>query len=221
MGMKGMNFSLPSRDLMKHLLARDLKPRDIVTRRSLENALVVVMALGGSTNAVLHYLAIAQTFGLALTLDDFQYISDRTPLLADLKPGGEYLMEDVHECGGTPAILKVLLDEGLLDGDCLTVTGETLRTNLSHVKHWDNRLNILRSKAPLKTTGHLQILYGNLAPAGAVAKITGREGDFFEGRACVFDREDATISAVKNGEIAKGDVVVIRYVGPRGGPGMP
>lgn len=207
---------------MKRLLALDLKPRDIVTRRSLENALVVVMALGGSTNAVLHYLAIAQAFGLALTLDDFQYISDRTPLLADLKPSGEYLMEDVHECGGTPAILKILLDEGLLDGGCLTVTGETLRTNLSHVKPWNNRLNILRSKEnPLKTTGHLQILYGNLAPAGSVAKITGKEGDVFEGRARVFDSEDATISAVKNGEITKGDVVVIRYVGPRGGPGMP
>lgn len=207
---------------IKRLLQLDLKPRDIVTRRSLENALVVVMALGGSTNAILHYLAIAQAFGLSLTLSDFQYISDRTPLIADLKPSGEYLMEDIHNCGGTPAIMKILLDEGLLNGDCLTVTGETLRTNVEHVEPWNNHLNILRSfEDPIKATGHLQILYGNLAPEGSVAKITGKEGEFFEGTARVFDSEDETIAAVKNGEVEKGDVVVIRYVGPRGGPGMP
>src|SRR5690606_24357615 len=207
---------------IKHLLELDLKPRDIVTRRSLENALVVVMALGGSTNAVLHYLAIARAFGLPLTLDDFQYISNHTPLIADLKPSGRYLMEDVHESGGTPAVLKILLAEGLLDGDCLTVTGKTLRENLENIQPWDNRLNILTPvKKPLKPTGHLQILYGNIAPQGAVAKITGKEGEFFEGTARVFDSEDDTVEAVKKGHIKKGDVIVIRYVGPKGGPGMP
>lgn len=207
---------------IKHLLERDLKPRDIVTRRSLENALVVVMALGGSTNAVLHYLAIARAFDLPLTLDDFQYISNHTPLIADLKPSGRYLMEDVHESGGTPAVLKILLAEGLLDGDCLTVTGKTLRENLENIQPWDNRLNILTPvKKPLKPTGHLQILYGNIAPQGAVAKITGKEGEFFEGTARVFDSEDDTVEAVKKGHIKKGDVIVIRYVGPKGGPGMP
>lgn len=207
---------------MKNLLQLDLKPKDIVTRKSLENALVVVMALGGSTNAVLHYLAIAQAYNLPLTLDDFQYISDHTPLIADLKPSGKYLMEDVHDSGGTPAILKVLLDEGLLDGTCLTVTGKTLRENLEDIKSWNNELNILTPiDKPLKPTGHIQILYGNLAPHGAVAKITGKEGEFFEGRARVFNSEDETVQAVKNGLIKKGDIIIIRYVGPKGGPGMP
>ncbi|RQP16935.1 dihydroxy-acid dehydratase [Parapedobacter defluvii] len=207
---------------IKNLLQLDLKPRDIVTRRSLENALVVVMALGGSTNAVLHYLAIAQAFGLPLTLDDFQYISNHTPLIADLKPSGKYMMEDVHDSGGTPAVLKILLEEGLLDGDCLTVTGKTLRENLEDIQPWNNELNILTPlDKPLKPTGHLQILYGNIAPQGAVAKITGKEGEFFEGTARVFDSEDETVDAVKKGLIRKGDVIVIRYVGPKGGPGMP
>jgi len=207
---------------IKHLLELDLKPRDIVTRRSLENALVVVMALGGSTNAVLHYLAIAQAFDLPLTLDDFQYISNHTPLIADLKPSGQYMMEDVHDSGGTPAVLKILLEEGLLDGDCLTVTGKTLRENLEYIQPWNNELNILTPlDKPLKPTGHLQILYGNIAPQGAVAKITGKEGEFFEGTARVFDSEDETVDAVKKGLIRKGDIIVIRYVGPKGGPGMP
>lgn len=207
---------------IKNLLQLDLKPRDIVTRRSLENALVTVMALGGSTNAVLHYLAIARAYGLELTLDDFQYISDHTPLIADLKPSGKHLMEDVHDSGGTPAILKILLDHGLLHGDCMTVTGKTLRDNLADIKPWDNALQILTPMdKPLKKTGHLQILYGNVAPNGSVAKITGKEGDFFQGTAKVFDSEEETVEAVKKGHIAKGDVIVIRYVGPRGGPGMP
>lgn len=207
---------------IRNLLELDLKPRDIVTSRSLENALVMVMALGGSTNAVLHYLAIAKAYGLSLTLQDFQYISDRIPLIADLKPSGKYMMEDVHDCGGTPAIMKVLLDEGLLHGDCLTVTGKTIRENLEGIQPWDNSLKILSPfDTPLKKTGHLQILHGNVAPSGAVAKITGKEGEFFEGRAKVFDSEDDTVAAVKNGEIEKGDVVIIRYVGPKGGPGMP
>ncbi|GAA4800611.1 dihydroxy-acid dehydratase [Olivibacter ginsenosidimutans] len=207
---------------IRHLLELDLKPRDIVTRRSLENALVVVMALGGSTNAVLHYLAIAQAFHLPLSLDDFQYISNHTPLIADLKPSGKYLMEDVHDCGGTPAILKILLDEGLLDGNCLTVTGKTLRANLEEIAPWDNTLNILSPvHNPLKSSGHIQILYGNIATQGAVAKITGKEGLFFEGKAKVFDSEDETVAAVKQGLISKGNVIVIRFVGPKGGPGMP
>lgn len=207
---------------LKNLLRLDLKPRDIVTRKSLENALVVVMALGGSTNAVLHYLAIAKAYGLNLTLDDFQYISDHTPLIADLKPSGRYLMEDVHDSGGTPAIMKILLDEGLLQGDCMTVTGKTIRQNLEDITPWNNDLGILYPVSkPIKESGHLQILYGNLAPEGSVAKITGKEGSYFQGTARVFNSEDDTVDAVKRGEISKGDVVVIRYVGPKGGPGMP
>jgi len=178
--------------------------------------------LGGSTNAVLHYLAIAKAYGLDLSLDDFQYISDHTPLIADLKPSGKYLMEDVHDSGGTPAILKILLDEGLLSGECMTVTGKSLRENLEDIKPWDNKLGILHPvKNPIKSSGHLQILYGNLAPQGSVAKITGKEGDFFTGRAKVFNSEDDTVAAVKKGDIHKGDIIVIRYVGPKGGPGMP
>ncbi|WP_338877374.1 dihydroxy-acid dehydratase (plasmid) [Spirosoma sp. SC4-14] len=207
---------------MKHLLERDLKPRDIVTAKSLENALVVVMALGGSTNAVLHYLAIARAFGLPLELADFQRISDQVPLIADLRPSGKYLMEDVHESGGTPAILKILLEEGLLHGDCLTVTGQTLRQNLENIPDWNNDKKILVPfNQPLKKTGHIQILYGNLAPGGSVAKITGKEDEFFQGPARVFDREPAVIEAIKAGQVRAGEVVVIRYEGPKGGPGMP
>ena len=207
---------------IKKLLELDLKPRDIVTSRALENALVLVMALGGSTNAVLHYLAIAQAYGLSLTLQDIQHISNNTPLIADLKPSGKYLMEDVHTSGGTPAILKILLEEGLLDGNCKTVTGNTLAENLENIKPWDNSLKLLFPfDQPLKKSGHIQILHGNLAPDGAVAKITGKEGEYFKGIAKVFDNEEDTVQSVKNEEIKKGDVIVIRYVGPRGGPGMP
>lgn len=208
--------------VMRNLLELDLKPRDIVTQKSLENALVVVMALGGSTNAVLHYLAIAKAYGIPLGLDDFQRISDNTPLIADLKPSGKYLMEDVFTSGGTPAILKILLDEGLLHGDCMTVTGKTLKENLENITPWNNDLNILSPiSQPLKASGHLQILYGNLAEDGSVAKITGKEGEYFQGPARVFNSEDESVDAIKNGLIHKGDVVVIRYIGPKGGPGMP
>ncbi|MFZ4260465.1 dihydroxy-acid dehydratase [Sphingobacterium sp. HJSM2_6] len=207
---------------IKHLLEIDLKPRDIVTAASLRNALTVVMALGGSTNAVLHYLAIARAFDLKLSLDDIQQISNHTPYIADLKPSGKYLMEDVHECGGTPAILKILLEEKLLDGDCLTVTGKTIAENLEHITPWDNKFNILVPvQKPIKSTGHIQILYGNIAPKGAVAKITGKEGEFFTGKAKVFENEDSAVEAIEEGKIHAGDVLVIRYVGPKGGPGMP
>jgi dihydroxy-acid dehydratase len=207
---------------MKVLLKLDLKPKDIVTRKSIENALTVVMALGGSTNAVLHYLAIAKAFDIPLALKDFQDISDRTPLIADLKPSGKYLMEDVYQSGGIPAILKILLTENLIDGNCLTVTGKTLSENLEHIKPWDNSKNILVPvNEPLKKSGHIQILFGNLASEGSVAKITGKEGEYFKGKARVFDNEDDAIRQIKNGKIEKGSVVVIRYTGPKGGPGMP
>jgi dihydroxy-acid dehydratase len=207
---------------MKILLQLDLKPKDIVTRKSIENALTVVMALGGSTNAVLHYLAIAKAFDIPLALKDFQDISDRTPLIADLKPSGKYLMEDVYQSGGIPAILKILLSEKLIDGDCLTVTGKTLGENLEHIKPWDNSKKILVPVSePLKKSGHIQILFGNLAGEGSVAKITGKEGEYFKGKARVFDSEDDAIGKIKKGEIEKGSVVVIRYTGPKGGPGMP
>jgi len=207
---------------LKVLLELDLKPRDIITRSSLENAIVTVMALGGSTNAVLHYLAIARAFGISLTLADFQAISDKTPLIADMKPSGQYLMEDVHESGGTPAILKILLDQGLLNGDCMTVTGKTISENLKDITPWDNGKKILHSfEQPIKQSGHLQILFGNMAQHGSVAKITGKEDDFFQGRAKVFNKEGDAINAVKDRKIWKGDVVVIRYEGPKGAPGMP
>ena len=207
---------------IKVLLEQDLKPRDIITKKSFENALVTVMALGGSTNAVLHYLAIAKAFDIPLTLDDFQTISNRTPLIADLKPSGRYLMEDVHESGGTPAILKILLDEGLLHGDCMTVTGKTIGENLKDIEPWDNSKKILYSfDQPIKKSGHIQILYGNLARNGSVAKITGKEGEFFKGTARVFNNEGDAIKRVKDGKISKGDVIVIRYEGPKGAPGMP
>lgn len=207
---------------MKVLLQLDLKPRDIVTRKSIENALTVVMALGGSTNAVLHFLAIARAFEIPLELKDFQDISNKTPLIADLKPSGKFLMEDVHQSGGVPAILKILLAENLLDGDCMTVTGKTLGENLEHVKPWDNSNNLLMPVSrPLKESGHIQILFGNLASEGSVAKITGKEGEYFKGKARVFDSEEDAIAKIKKGEIEKGTVVVIRYTGPKGGPGMP
>lgn len=207
---------------LHRLLEADLKPKDIVTKRSFENAIVLVMVLGGSTNAVLHLIAMASAAGIELNLDDFQRISDKTPLLADLRPSGKFLMEDLHAAGGIPAVMKQLLDEGLLDGDTMTVTGKTLAENLSHVAPLHNDQNILAPiNKPLKATGHLRILYGNLATEGAVAKITGKEGEFFEGPARVFNSETEAIKAVQDHKISPGDVIVVRYEGPKGGPGMP
>lgn len=209
--------------VIRRLLELDLKPRDIMTRQAFSNAITVVMALGGSTNAVLHLIAMARSVEIKLTLDDFQAISDRTPLLADLKPSGTYLMEDLHKIGGTPVVMKYLLEKGYLDGSCRTVTGRTLSENLAPVPSLSFAVQriIHPVEAPLKKTAHLQVLYGNLAPQGAVAKITGKEGDRFKGRARVFDDEFELAPAVAEGKITPGDVVVIRYVGPRGAPGMP
>ncbi len=209
---------------IKNLLELDLKPLDIITKKSLENAIALVNALGGSTNAVLHYLAIAHAAGIDFTLEDFQRVSDRTPLIADLKPSGEYLMEDVHGVGGTPAVMKYLLDKGFLHGDCMTITGKTLAENLANVKpltfEEDQKVIHTTDKA-LKSSGNLQILYGNLAQAGSVAKISGNEGNLFEGKAVVFDSEQEANDGIGAGRVSRGDVVVIRYVGPKGGPGMP
>lgn len=207
---------------IKKLIKENILPSQIISKKSLENAIVMTMIMGGSTNAVLHLLAIARTAKIDLSLEDFQRISDATPLLADMKPSGKYLMEDVHSIGGTPAIMKMVLDAGYLHGDCLTVTGKTLAENLATVAPLNDTLQLMRSfKEPIKPTGHLQMLYGNIAPQGAVAKITGKEGEFFEGTAIVFDSETATIEAIQNAEIKKGNVIVIRYEGPKGGPGMP
>ncbi|MDP6923067.1 MAG: dihydroxy-acid dehydratase, partial [Lutibacter sp.] len=209
---------------IKNLLKHDLKPLDIITKKSLENAVALVNALGGSTNAVLHYLAIAHAAGIDFTLEDFQRVSDRTPLIADLKPSGTYLMEDVHGVGGTPAVMKYLLEKGFLHGDCLTVTGKTLAENLSEVQALsfeEDQDVIYPTDKALKSSGNIQILYGNLATEGAVAKISGKEGNLFEGPAVVFDSEQAANDGIGAGMVSEGDVVVIRYVGPRGGPGMP
>ncbi|GAB3221466.1 dihydroxy-acid dehydratase [Spirosoma arcticum] len=207
---------------IRYLLKEDLRPSDILTRQSLENAITMTVILGGSTNAVLHLLAIARAAKLDLTLNDFQRISDKTPLLADLKPSGRYLMEDVHAIGGIPAIMKQVLEAGYLHGDCLTVTGQTLMQNLSAVPPLNDTLSMMMPfNKPLKATGHLQILYGNLAPGGSVAKITGKEGEYFEGTARVFNSEVDAVQAVQDHKIQPNDVVVIRYEGPRGGPGMP
>jgi dihydroxy-acid dehydratase len=208
---------------VKNLLELDLKPLDIISKKSLENAIAIVNALGGSTNAVLHFLAIAHAADIEFTLEDFQKVSDRTPLIADLKPSGKYLMEDVHGVGGTPAIMKYLLDNGYLHGDCLTVTGKTLAENLANVKamEFDDQDVIYPKNKALKSSGNIQIIYGNLATEGAVAKISGNEGLLFQGKAVVYDGEQAANTGISNGEVAKGDVVVIRYVGPKGGPGMP
>jgi dihydroxy-acid dehydratase len=207
---------------LRHLLERDIKPADIMTRAAFENAMSVTIALGGSTNAVLHLLAMARSVGLTLTLDDFQAVSDRTPLLADLKPSGRFVMEDLHQVGGTPAVMKLLLEVGLLHGDCLTVTGRTLAENLAELPGLAAEQEIIRPlNNPIKTSGHIQILRGNLAPDGAVAKITGKEGNHFSGPARVFDSEEAMLAALEQQQIQKGDVVVIRYEGPQGGPGMP
>jgi dihydroxy-acid dehydratase len=207
---------------IKNLLELDLKPRDIMTRAAFENAMVVLTALGGSTNAVLHLIAMARSVGVDLTIDDFQRVSDRTPLLADFKPSGTYVMEDLHAVGGVPAVCKLLLEGGLLNGDCVTVTGKTLRENVENLPGLQAGQPIVRPLSdPLKATGHLQILKGNLAPEGAVAKITGKEGLRFSGPAKVFDSEEEMLHALERNEIAKGDVIVIRYEGPKGGPGMP
>jgi dihydroxy-acid dehydratase len=207
---------------LRRLLEGDIKPADIMTRQAFENAMCVTIALGGSTNAVLHLLAMARSVGLTLTLDDFQAVSDRTPLLADLKPSGRFVMEDLHQVGGTPAVMKLLLDAGLLHGDCLTVTGRTLAQNLAALPGLAEGQEIIRPlDNPIKPTGHIQILRGNLAPDGAVAKITGKEGERFSGPARVFDSEEAMLAALEQQQIRKGDVVVIRYEGPQGGPGMP
>jgi dihydroxy-acid dehydratase len=204
------------------LLEMDLKPRDIMTRAAFENAITVVVALGGSTNAVLHLIAMARTASVPLTIDDFQRVSNRTPLLADFRPSGRYVMEDLQRVGGTPAVIKLLLEAGLIDGDCLTVTGRTVRENLQDLPGLTPGQQIVRPLTnPLKATGHLQILKGNLAPQGAVAKITGKEGLRFTGPAKVFDSEEAMLRALEQRLIVKGDVVVIRYEGPKGGPGMP
>jgi len=208
---------------IKNLLELDVKPLDIISKKSLENAIAIVNALGGSTNAVLHFLAIAHAADIEFTLEDFQKVSDRTPLIADLKPSGKYLMEDVHGVGGTPAIMKYLLDNGYLHGDCLTVTGKTLAENLADVvpMEFEDQDVIYPTNKALKSSGNIQIIYGNLAEEGAVAKISGNEGLLFEGKAVVYDGEQAANIGISNGEVAKGDVVVIRYVGPKGGPGMP
>ncbi|XP_002518134.2 dihydroxy-acid dehydratase, chloroplastic [Ricinus communis] len=205
------------------LLRMDLKPRDIITRKSLRNAMVVVMALGGSTNAVLHLIAIARSVGLELTLDDFQKVSDEVPFLADLKPSGKYVMEDLHKIGGTPAVIRYLLEHGFMDGDCLTVTGKTLAENVRNCPPLAEGQDIIRAlENPIKKTGHLQILRGNLAPEGSVAKITGKEGLYFSGPALIFEGEEAMIAAISEDPMSfKGKVVVIRGEGPKGGPGMP
>ena len=209
-------------EYMHNLLRRNIKPSDILSRQAFENAIVTLTVLGGSTNAVLHLLAIAQTAGIDITIDDFQRISDRTPFLADLKPSGKYVMEDLYYVGGVPAVMKDLLKRGMLHGDCLTVTGNTLAENLIEVEDLRADQQIIHPfDRPLKTTGHLQILYGNLAPEGSVAKITGKEGTRFVGPARVFDSEAEANTAIGNREIGEGDVVVIRYCGPKGGPGMP
>ena len=203
------------------LLEKDLKPRDIITRKSLTNAVRMIVALGGSTNAVMHMLAIAHAADIDFSIDDFQDISNDTPLLADLKPSGKYVMEDLFNVGGVPAVQKLLLKEGYLDGECMTVTGQTLAENVEDVPGLLEEQNIIHPVSdPIKETGHLQILYGNLAPGGAVAKITGKEGLRFEGTARVFESEEESLKAIQNGEVTAGDVVVIRYEGPKGGPGM-
>ena len=208
---------------MKVLLEKNICPRDIMSRHAFENAMTVVMALGGSTNAVLHYLAIAHSAGVSFTMKDIQDISDRTPLIADLKPSGKYYMEDVLAIGGMPAILKYLWQKGFLHGECLTVTGKTMAENLAEAPdlNFDTQKIIHPIEDPIKATGHLQILYGNLAPDGAVAKITGKEGERFEGTAKVCEREEYVMEFLSKGEIKAGDVVVIRNEGPKGGPGMP
>ena len=209
---------------MKHLLELDLKPSDILTKASFENAIAVITALGGSTNAVLHMIALAKTANIDLTIDDFNRIGAKTPMLADMKPSGKYLMQDLHRLGGTPAVMKYLLDNGLIDGNQKTVTGKTIAENLSDIGSiidLENQDIIKPVTSPIKETGHIRVLKGNLAPEGAVAKITGKEGDIFEGEAIVFNNEFEAIKGISQSQVQKGMVVVIRYEGPKGGPGMP
>jgi len=208
---------------IKLLLEKDIKPRDIMTRKAFENAITVVMILGGSTNAVLHLIAMAKAVNVPLTQDDFQAMSNRIPVLADFKPSGKYLMEDLHQHGGVPAVMKYLLKNGLLHGECLTVTGKTVAENLAAAPDldFDKQKIIMPLENPVKVTGHLQILYGNLAEGGSVAKISGKEGERFEGTARVFDGEHDLIKGIQTGKVHAGDVVVIRHIGPKGAPGMP
>ena len=208
---------------IKILLEKNITPKDIMTFKAFENAITVIMVLGGSTNAVLHLIAMAKSVDVALTQDDFQTISNKIPVLADFKPSGKYLMEDLHQHGGVPAVMKYLLSKGLLHGDCITVTGKTVAENLASAPDLDfaKQQIIMPLETPLKTTGHLQILYGNLAEKGSVAKISGKEGERFEGTARVFDGEKDLIAGIQSGKVHAGDVVVIRYIGPRGAPGMP
>jgi dihydroxy-acid dehydratase len=207
---------------IQNLLELDLKPRDIMTREAFENAMVVVTALGGSTNAVLHLIAIARAVGVPLGIEDFQAVSARVPLLADFKPSGAYVMEDLHQVGGIPAVMKMLMKEGLINGDCLSVTGKTIRENLESLPDLSAGQPIVKPlSAPIKPSGHIQILMGNLSPEGAVAKITGKEGLRFSGPAKVYDSEEDMLHSLERKEIQKGDVIVIRYEGPKGGPGMP
>jgi len=209
-------------EAIKYLIYNDIKPRDIVTKKSFENAISLITVLGGSTNAVLHLLAMAKAFEVDITLSDFQAISGKTPFLADLKPSGKYLMEDVHKIGGIPSVMKLMLKEGLLDGDCLTVTGKSLAENLEKLPGLGEDQKVIHPVSdPIKKTGHIRILKGNLAPEGAVAKITGKEGEIFEGPARVFDGEYEANESLGKGEVKSGDVIVIRYEGPKGGPGMP
>ncbi len=226
--------SIPAEDPLKHaecraagkailhLLERDIKPRDIMTREAFENAMTIVMALGGSTNAVLHLIAMARAVNVPLTIDDFQKTSDRVPFIADLKPSGKYVMEDLHHAGGTPAVMKYLLEKGFLKGDCLTVTGKTIAQNLVEVKRLaDGQKVIYPIEKPIKDSGHIRIMRGNFCPDGAVAKITGKEGLKFSGPAKCYDSEEEMLHGLERQEIKKGDVIIIRYEGPQGGPGMP
>jgi len=207
---------------VRNLLELDLRPRDIMTREAFENAMVMVSALGGSTNAVLHLIAMARSVDVPLGIDDFQSVSDRIPFLADLKPSGLYVMEDLHTVGGIPAVMRFLIKEGLMSGDCMTVTGKTISENLEKIPDLSQGQKVIHSLAnPIKETGHIRILKGNLAPGGSVAKITGKEGRQFKGPARIFDDEETMLTALEDGEIKKGDVIVIRYSGPKGGPGMP
>ena len=205
-----------------YLLENDIKPLDILTKASFENAIRLIIVLGGSTNAVLHMIAIAKTAGIEFGLEDFQRLSNTTPFLADLKPSGKYVMEDLHKVGGVPAVMKYMLENDLIDGSCKTVTGKTLAENLEEIDALDDQQDVIHPlNNPIKKSGHIQILYGNLAEEGAVAKITGKEGELFEGMARVFESEAEANEGIKNGKVESGDVVVIRYVGPKGGPGMP
>jgi dihydroxy-acid dehydratase len=207
---------------MRSILEKDLKPLDILSKKSFENAITLITVLGGSTNAVLHLLAIAHAADIPLSIDDFQRLSDQTPYLADLKPSGKYVMEDLHAIGGIPGVMKLLLEKGILHGDCLTVTGHTIAENYKNIPSLKSTQTIVNPfDLPIKSSGHLQILYGNLAKEGAVAKITGKEGERFTGPANVFESEDEANEAIQKGQVSEGDVVVIRYCGPKGGPGMP